>query len=174
MTWSEKIRDRETFTALYRMHQPAVFRFALSMTWDRAAAAEVTQDVFVWLLHHPDSFDPTRGELNSFLLGVARKFLQRYGRNDRRLVPLEEGAHAAMEPPEEEEAGVEALRTAIAALPPCYREVVVLCDLEGLTYEEAAVAAGCAIGTVRSRLHRARQFLCRKLESKKQSQGCAV
>jgi RNA polymerase sigma-70 factor, ECF subfamily len=71
MTWSEKIRDRETFTALYRMHQPAVFRFALSMTGDRAAAAEVTQDVFVWLLHHPDSFDPAPGELNSFLLGVA-------------------------------------------------------------------------------------------------------
>jgi RNA polymerase sigma-70 factor, ECF subfamily len=174
MTWSEKIRDPETFTALYRIHHPAVFRFALSMTWDRAAAAEVTQDVFVWLLHHPDSFDPGRGELNSFLLGVARKLLQRHGRTDRRLVPLEEGAHAAMEAPEDEQAGVEALRAAIAALPLRYREVVVLCDLEGLTYEEAAVAAGCAIGTVRSRLHRARQFLSRKLESKKQRQGCAV
>jgi RNA polymerase sigma-70 factor, ECF subfamily len=174
MTWSENIRDRETFTALYRTHEGAVFRFALSMSGDRAAAAEVTQDVFVWLLHHPDSFDPARGELSSFLLGVARKFLQRRGRNDRRLVPLKEGAHAVMEPPEDEQAGVEALRAAIAALPLRYREVVVLCDLEGLTYEEAAVAAGCAVGTVRSRLHRARQFLGRKLELKKQSQGCAV
>jgi RNA polymerase sigma-70 factor (ECF subfamily) len=49
-----------------------------------------------------------------------------------------------------------------------------MCDLEGLTYEEAAAATGCAMGTVRSRLHRARQFLGRKLESGKRIQGCAV
>ena len=174
MTWSEKIRDRESFTALYRTHHPAVFRFALSMSGDRVVAADVTQDVFVWLIHHPDSFDPARGELSSFLIGVARKFLLRHGRNDRRMVPLVEGAHTVSEDQGGAQNDLEALRAAIAALPPRYREVIVLCDLEGLSYEEVAAAVSCATGTVRSRLHRARQFLARKLESKKQSLGCAA
>jgi RNA polymerase sigma-70 factor (ECF subfamily) len=179
MTWPERIRSREEFTALYRSHQPAVFRFALSMTGDPMAAAEVTQDVFVWLIHHPESFDPERGELVSFLLGVARKFLLRRGRSDRRLVPLDERAQSIAEPPglpgtTDAEADTAALRAAIAALPPRYREVVVLCDLEGLSYEEAAAAAGCATGTVRSRLHRARQFLARKLASNKRTVGCTA
>jgi RNA polymerase sigma-70 factor (ECF subfamily) len=175
MTWSDTIRDRETFTALYRAHQPAVFRFALSMTGDHAVAAEVTQDVFVWLIHHSDRFDPARGELSPFLLGVARKFLLRRGRDERRLVLFDEKAHAVAAPAAHDpDSDVEALRSAIAALPPRYREIVVMCDLEGLTYEEAAAATGCATGTVRSRLHRARQFLGRKLESKKRSQGCSV
>jgi len=177
MTCSEKIRDRESFTALYRTHHPVVFRFALSMAGDRTVAADVTQDVFVWLIHHPDRFDPARGELSSFLIGVARKFLLRRARSDLRLVPLDEGARRATERPDDEDdeqKGVEALRAAIAALPPRYREVVVLFDLEGLTYEEVAAAVGCATGTVRSRLHRARQFLARKLESQKQTLRCAV
>jgi RNA polymerase sigma-70 factor (ECF subfamily) len=175
MTWSETIRDRERFTALYRAHQPAVFRFALSMSGDRAVAAEVTQDVFVWLIHHPDRFDPARGELSSFLLGVARKFLARRGRDEKRLVLFDEKAHAVAEPDAHgPESDIEALRAAIAALPPRYRELVVMCDLEGLSYEEAAAATGCATGTVRSRLHRARQFLGRKLESGKRSQRCTV
>ena len=55
------------------------------------------------------------------------------------------------------------LRRAVIALPVRYREVVVLCDLEELTYAEAADALGCAIGTVRSRLHRARSMLAARL-----------
>ncbi|HWE48513.1 MAG TPA: RNA polymerase sigma factor [Bryobacteraceae bacterium] len=175
MTWSEKIRDREAFTALYRMHEPAIFRFSLSMTGDRAIAAEVTQDVFVWLIHHPENFDPARGELGSFLLGVTRKFLLRRGREERRLTTLDEGWHVAAEQADEDAAAdVETLRTAIGALPPRYREVVVLCDLEGRSYEEAATALGCATGTVRSRLHRARQFLERKMKLHGSGRRCAV
>ncbi len=173
MTWSEQIRDRAAFTAIYRTNSPVVFRFALSMTGDRVAAAEITQDVFVWLLHHPDSFDPARGELTPFLLGVGRKFLLRHNHTDPRLVPLEEYDPPA-EAAEDAQPSILALRAAIAALPDRYREVVVLCDLEGLTYEEAAAALDCATGTVRSRLHRARQFLSRKLESKKRTQRCTV
>jgi RNA polymerase sigma-70 factor (ECF subfamily) len=173
MIWSEQIRDRAAFTVLYRVHEPAVFRFVLSMTGDRAIAAEITQDVFVWLIRHPDAFDPARGQLTPFLLGVARKFLLRHTRTDPRLVPLEDHDRAT-ETSEDDGPPVLALRAAIAALPGRYREVVVLCDLEGLTYEEAAAALGCAVGTVRSRLHRARQFLSRKLGSKELTQRCTV
>jgi RNA polymerase sigma-70 factor (ECF subfamily) len=126
MTWSEKIRDRESFTALYRTHHPVVFRFALSMSGDRTVAADVTQDVFVWLIHHPDSFDPARGELSSFLIGVARKFLLRHTQNDRRLVPLDEGTHTVLELPDDEQNAVEALRAAVAALPARVGVVIVL------------------------------------------------
>jgi RNA polymerase sigma factor (sigma-70 family) len=56
-----------------------------------------------------------------------------------------------------------ALRAAILSLPVNYREVIVLCDLEGIDYGNAAAQLGCAVGTVRSRLHRARAILQAKL-----------
>ena len=76
--------DRDEFTALYRTHRACVFRFARLMTGDPVKAAEVTQDVFVWLIHHPGQFDPERGSLNGFLVGVARKFLKRRSREEQR------------------------------------------------------------------------------------------
>jgi len=60
--------------------------------------------------------------------------------------------------------GLDALRRAVLALPRRYREVVVLCDLEEVDYADAAEALGCPIGTVRSRLHRARALLLDKLK----------
>ena len=66
---------------------------------------------------------------------------------------------------------IETLRKAVLALPPAYREVVVLCDLHERDYAEAASALGCAIGTVRSRLHRARALLAEKMRA---GERCAV
>jgi RNA polymerase sigma-70 factor (ECF subfamily) len=152
--------DRDAFTELYRAYHRPVFRFALLMTGDHGKATEVTQDVFVWLIHHPAKFDPERGELAAFLIGVARKFLKRLYTEERRSVPIEELDVAHQAEPEQD---VTHLRHAIAVLPPRYREVVVLCDLEEKTYEEAAAIVECAVGTVRSRLHRARALLARKL-----------
>jgi len=162
MTWPEKIRSREGFTALYRSHQPAAFRFVLSMTGDPMAAAEVTQDVFVWLIHHPESFDRSAARAERSAPGSARRTNPIYCR--AAWVTGDDGRGS----------GCGGVRAAIAALPPRYREVVVLCDLEGLSYEEAAAAAACATGTVRSRLHRARQFLARKLASNKRTVGCTA
>jgi RNA polymerase sigma-70 factor (ECF subfamily) len=66
---------------------------------------------------------------------------------------------------------VETLRKAVLALPPAYREVLVLCDLHERDYAEAASALGCAVGTVRSRLHRARALLAEKMRA---GERCAV
>ena len=63
----------------------------------------------------------------------------------------------------------EALRQALGSLPVSYREAVVLCDLQELTYQDAAAAAGCAIGTVRSRLHRGRQILAAKMRGERRA-----
>jgi RNA polymerase sigma-70 factor (ECF subfamily) len=162
--------DRDAFTTLYRLHHPPVFRFALHMTGDRPKAEEVTQDVFVWLIHHAGNFDPARGELGAFLLGVTRRFLQRRYASERRFVPFEK-SHDRAEPENSGEPDTEDLKRAILTLPPRYREAVVLCDLEGKSYEEASALLECALGTVRSRLHRARALLARKLRV---AEGCAV
>ena len=161
--------DRDAFAEIYREYSGSVYRFARGMTGDEIKAGEVTQDVFVWLIHHPGDFDPRRGELGSFLVGVARKLLKRRYSEEQRWVPIDESTPEP-EPRNQGEADTELLRQAVAALPVRYREMVVLCDLEGRSYEEAAAIAECAVGTVRSRLHRARALLSRKLVGR----GCAV
>ena len=162
--------DRDAFTEIYRVHQKPVFRFASMMTGDAVKAAETTQDVFVWLIHHPGDFDPQRGELGSFLVGVTRMLLKRMYSEEKRWVPFDDSGVDQASPPsgrdqsdDQEEEDLVRLRRAIAALPERYRAVVVLCDLEEKTYEQAAVVVECAVGTVRSRLHRARALLARKL-----------
>src|SRR5271166_3024221 len=82
--------DREAFTLIYRSYCPVVFRFAVHLAGDAAKAAELTQDVFVWLIRHPDHFDPARGSLGAFLTGVARRMLMRRWQDERRWAPLEE------------------------------------------------------------------------------------
>ena len=165
--------DRDAFTLLYRAHFPAVFRLVLYMTGDRLQAAEITQDTFVWLVHHPRDFDPNRGELAAFLNGVARKMILRHKRLERRWMPLVETAAAEeLASGLEHRQNVQELRKAIAALPERYREAVLLCDLEEKSYEQAADQMACPVGTVRSRLHRARELLARKFLGKKEGQIC--
>lgn len=169
--------DREAFAALYQRYFPAVYRFAFYMTNDSPRAGEIAQDVFIWLAGHAAQFDAARGDLGGFLGGVARKFVHRQQRHDQRWLPLEEAAGRTSDfadfagglERQEEAAG---LRKAIAALPARYREAVVLCDLEGKSYEEAAAAMGCVVGTVRSRLFRARELLVRKFQGNRERQKC--
>jgi len=147
------------------------------MTGDANRAAEITQDAFVWLIHHPADFDADRGSLAAYLGGVARKLLQRLERNERRWLPLPEiepGGDGDVAADLARAIDTAALRKLIAALPLRYREAVVLCDLEGASYEEAAGRLGCAVGTVRSRLHRARQLLVRKLQPHKDERRLCV
>jgi RNA polymerase sigma-70 factor (ECF subfamily) len=153
--------DRDALSMLYRAHYPAVYRFALYMTGDPDAAAEVVQETFLWLIHHPSAFDPGRGALPSFLCGLARKMLQRRDRVRRRFQPLSAagGEDPHMVQAMDQEIETRNLREAIAALPEGYREAVILCGIESRTYEEAAAILDCAVGTVRSRLHRAKALL---------------
>jgi RNA polymerase sigma-70 factor (ECF subfamily) len=160
--------DRDAFTALYRAHHRAVFRFALYLTGSREQAGEVTQDVFVWLIHHPAAFQPDRGDLPAFLGGVARQMIRRRRRDEQKWLPLDETAAAAAPPPEIADAEDAAeLWRAIASLPERYREAVILCDMEEMSNQQAASVLGCAVGTVWSRLHRAHQLLQRKLQGQK-------
>ena len=161
----------ESFVALYRRESPRVYRFILRMCGSLETADEVTQEVFLFLLRRPASFDPRKGQLSAWLLGVARNYALRVIERDSRYIAVED---EQLESASSENTlgdlaqceSVEALRAAVLALPPHYREAVVLCDLEELSYEQAAAVLQCAVGTVRSRLHRARAILHEKLTMK--------
>ncbi len=169
--------DEEAFTAVYRRRHGAVYRFALHMCGSGPAAEDVTQEVFLALMREPHAYVADKGSLAAFLCGVARNFVLRRLERDRAESSLPESADFAGP----DDVGAELLRSediarvrsAVLALPARYREVVVLCDLEELTYEDAAEALGCAVGTVRSRLHRARRLLVDKLGLGRKA-GCLI
>jgi RNA polymerase sigma-70 factor, ECF subfamily len=165
--------DEQAFATLYRRRQGSIYRFALHMSNAPAAAEDITQEVFLALLREECGYDRERGTLSGYLFGIARKLVLRNLERGRADVPLEsendEVAPRELAVIDDPLAGltkheaIEGLRRAVHALPRRYREVVVLCDLEELDYAEAAVALGCPIGTVRSRMHRARALLLEKL-----------
>jgi RNA polymerase sigma-70 factor (ECF subfamily) len=166
--------DEQAFLSLYRRRQGALYRFALHMSSSVAVAEDVTQDVFLTVLREECGYDPERGTLSGYLFGIARKLILRQMERGRAMVALETDSDEATLPELAVEddplldlthrEGLEALRRAVQALPRRYREVVVLCDLEEVDYADAAIALGCPIGTVRSRLHRARALLLDKLK----------
>jgi RNA polymerase sigma-70 factor (ECF subfamily) len=162
--------DEQAFTALYRRRQAGIYRFALQMSGSPEIAEEVTQETFMLLIRQPELYDPARGTVVSFLYGVARNYVLRLLESGREGEPLDEENPPAAAPAVLADLArgerVEAVRQAVLSLPPRYREVVILCDLQELPYEEAAQALGCAVGTVRSRLHRARALLLEKLSRK--------
>ena len=160
----------DAFTALYRRRQGPVYRFALQMTGSTAIAEDVTQETFLALILHGTRYDEARGTVASFLYGIARNFVLRRldRRQDAELELTGEGVeeYAAPENLLEDltrRESIEHVRQAVLSLPPVFREVVVLCDLQDSSYEEAAVVLYCPVGTVRSRLSRGRAMLARKL-----------
>jgi RNA polymerase sigma-70 factor (ECF subfamily) len=168
--------DERAFLTLYRRRQAAIYRFALHMSGSATLAEDVTQEVFLALIREQCGFDPERGTLSGYLFGIARKQVLRHVERGRSDVALDTEVESSAVPELMESddpltflidrEGIEALRRAVLALPRRYREVVVLCDLEEVDYGEAAVVLGCPIGTVRSRLHRARALLLEKLSQK--------
>jgi RNA polymerase sigma-70 factor, ECF subfamily len=168
----------EAFTALYRRRQGNIYRFALQMSGSRSVAEEVTQEVFMLLMSQGHRYEPTRGSLVSYLYGIARNFVLRSLEKDRLYVSLEaegddrNGSTAETPTFPGDPLGdltrferIESLRLAVLALPPHYREVVVLCDFHEMSYADAAVALDVALGTIRSRLHRAHLLLVERLKA---------
>ena len=163
--------DREAFGALYRLRRPDVYRFALHMIGSPSAAEDVAQDVFMVVIQEARRYSSARAAVVPWLLGIARN-LARRRMSDRRYEPLSDpkdgpAVHADPADGLARARQVDALRRALGTLPVPYREAVVLCDLQELSYQDAACVAGCAIGTVRSRLHRGRQLLAAKVRGER-------
>jgi RNA polymerase sigma-70 factor, ECF subfamily len=175
--------DQEAFRAVYQRCQGPVYRFALHMSGRRSVAEDVTQEVFMLLIDEGCNFDSSKGALPAYLIGVARNQLARHLAKELRYVPFPDDPLGL--PPSQKTNGngkhherlivapvdlaqqetTDRLRQAILNLPANYREAVVLCDLQEMSYEEASRILDCAVGTVRSRLHRGRAFLMDKLRS---------
>ena len=172
-----KAGDDESFRAFYSRHQRPIYRFALHMTGRPESAEEVVQEAFMTLIRECAKFDPARGTPQAFLFGIARNHVRRLAESDGRFVPLADdelqvrAGHASLsyglgESLSDDLARAEIIdrvRRAVVALPAHYREAVTLCDLQGFDYAAAAKALDCPIGTIRSRLARAREILLTKL-----------
>jgi len=172
--------DEGAFLTFYRRYQGPVYRFALQMSGKAEIAEEVTQDVFMVVMSSGGKYDPKRGSVAAYLYGVARNFVLRKLEQERPYITAiddPESDYPAPAGPQDVLADltrnerIESLRKAVLALPPAYREVVVLCDLHERDYAEVAAALECAIGTIRSRLHRARALLAEKMRAEER---CAV
>jgi RNA polymerase sigma-70 factor, ECF subfamily len=164
--------DRDAFKQLYERYHQQVFRFALMDSGKDGTAADITHEVFMQLMENV-SFDPAQGSLGGYLYGITRNLLRRQARDGRRHEPLmsdDDGAlnEALIEHREPFSLVSHAqqqhkLRAAIIDLPANFREIIVLCELEEVDYQDAARILQIPIGTVRSRLNRARKALAQAL-----------
>jgi RNA polymerase sigma-70 factor (ECF subfamily) len=155
-SWEEVVRE----------HSARVYRLAYRLTGNVHDAEDLTQEVFVRVFRSLSSYTPGTFEgwlhritTNLFLDGVRRKKRVRFD-------PLGEDADDRMAGHEPDPSRAyedthldDDVQAALDALSPDFRAAVVLCDIEGLTYEEVAVTLGIKLGTVRSRIHRGRSQL---------------
>src|SRR5258707_976590 len=169
--------NETAFAALYERYQGPVYRFALHMSGNTATAEEVTQEVFMLLIGNPKGYDAEKGPMSAYLFGIARNLTRRVLQRSRLDMPIEDewldtgdaGLTSDLDVLSElsNTELLEYLRKAVLALPEQYREVVALCDLEEMSYADAAGLLECSPGTVASRLHRARTMLKMKLSCQK-------
>ena len=164
--------DEAAFTAIYRRHQAAVYRFAWLLTGSAAQAADITQDVFVELLSVSTGYDSARGTLVAYLCGIAR--YRAYRAIDARMQSVEDfdalvEAHEDHNAPAlpsdrlERSRALQTLYDAIRKLPPIFRDVLILVELQEMSYADTATIVGIELGTVRSRLSRAKSRLAQLL-----------
>ncbi|MFF4254714.1 RNA polymerase sigma factor [Streptomyces sp. NPDC001663] len=165
----ERSRDEpEAFAALYDRHADAVHRYAARRLGPEAAE-DLMAETFVTAFQRRETYDLTRADARPWLFGIATNLVGRHRRAEARRFK----ALAQVPVPVEHEepvadravarAGATGVRrdlaAALAGLSARHRDVVLLVAWGGLDYEEAAVALGVPVGTVRSRLHRARSRL---------------
>jgi RNA polymerase sigma-70 factor, ECF subfamily len=172
--------EAASLSVLFRRRQQNVYRFALHLTGSPAMADDVTQDVFVTVIREARRFEAGRATVSAWLCGIARNFVRRRLALDHGTASLDDVeidipvAATDADPLSDltNAEAIESLRRAVLSLPLRYREVVVLCDLQETSYGDAAAVLGCPIGTVRSRLNRARALLTAKMvETQKKQDG---
>jgi RNA polymerase sigma-70 factor (ECF subfamily) len=155
--------DREALAALYERREPALFRYARQLTGNRAIAEEATHEAFLQLIQPGARFDALRGSLEAYLYGAVRNIARAANRVRSVGTAADRAAEGDVVKTLIDEETTRALNVAVRNLPWGYREAVVLCDLEERNYEDAARLVGCPVGTIRSRLFRARRLLAMKL-----------
>ena len=171
------METKRRFARCLRRYQRRIFQYASRMCGP-AAGDDVVQETFLAVLKGT-RFDASRGTVEAYLLGIARHHvlrriamnvdelnepanLQNVDRPDFFDTPLEALARGEI---------VETVRAAVDSLPPIFREVIVLCDLQEMDYATVAELIQRPVGTVRSRLHRARALLVETLTPEVSERG---
>jgi len=164
-SWEEIVRE----------HSARVYRLAYRLTGNRHDAEDLTQETFIRVFRSLDSYVP--GTFEGWLHRITTNLFLDLARRRKRIRMDSTGDETAYWPssdpfgsPERafEHGNLDSdVQRALDELPPEYRAAVVLCDIEGLSYEEIAVTLGIKLGTVRSRIHRARARLRVSLEHRR-------
>ena len=157
-------------------HLPALRAFALSLTREGASADDLVQDTIVKAWTHIVKFEPGTN-LRAWLFTILRNTYYTQVIRRRREVRDETGEYAnSMRTPATQDWSVamRALQTALAQLPDEHREALVLVGAAGLSYEEAAEICGCALGTIKSRVNRARARLLKIMDAEDASDVMAL
>ena len=150
--------DLPAFEELVRGYQAEIFRFALHLTHDHPLAEDVTQETFLRAFRFIRGYRGAQ-RFGSWLFAIARNCSMDALRKRGRIAALPE-QDARTTP----DASVRAeLDAALAAVSPDHREAFLLIEVFGLSYQEAADVLGVAVGTMKSRMFRARQALCRAI-----------
>jgi RNA polymerase sigma-70 factor (ECF subfamily) len=157
--------DEEAFSQLYACHQRAIYRYAVYLC-GQDAGDDIVQETFLAVLRQTARVDTLRGTVAGYLLGIARhlamKRLGTRGQDESLSDNMASDSPVVLDDLTRAET-IDAVRAAVRSLPPAYREVVVLCELDEMDYAAAAAIVECPVGTIRSRLHRARTLLAAKL-----------
>jgi RNA polymerase sigma-70 factor (ECF subfamily) len=162
--------DEEAFSQLFARHQRDIYRYGTYMCGP-GAGDDIVQDTFLAVLRQTGRRDALRGTVIAYLFGIARHMAMKR-LSHRSDISLDEVNEAGQTVPTREATvldtltraeTIDAVRRAVQSLPQAYREAVVLCDIQQMDYGVAAGVIGCPIGTVRSRLSRARALLATKL-----------
>lgn len=171
--------EEQAFSQLYGRYQRAIYRYAAYMC-GREAGDDVVQETFLVVLRQTGRHDAPGGTVAAYLFGIARHVvMKRLSARDAAwfATPVEDvnDTTALDEPTALEDLTrsemIAAVRTAVQSLPGPYREAVLLCELQEMNYATAAGVMQCPIGTVRSRLSRARALLATKLASIQREAG---
>jgi RNA polymerase sigma factor (sigma-70 family) len=163
--------DEAAFSQLFARYQRQIYLYA-ERVCGCASGDDIVQDTFLAVLRPSGRFDPAKGTVPGYLFGIARHHvIRRLAKQGTTLAEPPDAGMNAIAPEDTpldriaRERTIDVVRQAVQALPPAYREVVALCDLQEMDYATVAQIVQCPIGTVRSRLHRARALLLKKLEA---------
>lgn len=175
-----KAGDRLAFDELYSKYKRPILNFVFRLIGNRDTAEEITQEVFIKVYMNIITFDPKKGKVSSWIYTIAANLAKnelrdrKYGRqisldeaifDEEAKVELKDLLKSDVKGPDEllqKEELRDKIQRTIESIPFKYRHVLILCDIQGLSYEEAARALNCSIGTVASRLSRARAIFIKR------------
>ena len=166
--------DEDAFSQLFARHERAVFRYAAYMC-GHEGGDDIVQETFLAVLQQSSRRDVPTGTVRAYLIGIARhrvlkRLTSRGARMEGESLDGDGGPEIDAADPTAldrlvDAERVAAVRTAVQALPPVFREALVLCDLQELPYADAAMVLECPVGTVKSRLSRGRALLAAALSA---------